>query len=68
MREHPRSANVSVIALTGNATRHEVARGKESGFEDFLTMPLENGSLIAIRDRHLDKAIVIATNTTDTVI
>jgi signal transduction histidine kinase/ActR/RegA family two-component response regulator len=44
-RQHPSLAAVPVVAVTADAMKHDVDRGREAGFADYLTKPLELGAL-----------------------
>ncbi|MFO1219503.1 MAG: PAS domain-containing protein [Burkholderiaceae bacterium] len=47
LREHPRTREVPVIAVSASAMPDDVRAGLEAGFDDYLTKPLEIGTLHA---------------------
>ena len=42
-----------IIALTANAMHNEVRRGKQAGFDDYLTKPISVDELLATLKTHL---------------
>jgi PAS domain S-box-containing protein len=60
LRADPRTSEVPVIALSGNATVQDMTRGRAAGFDDFLTLPLDIASLVAIRERYLSGSATTA--------
>lgn len=54
IRAEPSLAGVTVIALSANAMPHDVELGLASGFDDYLTKPLDVKKLNAVVDRVLD--------------
>lgn len=44
---------IPVIALTANAMHNEVRRGKQAGFDDYLTKPINVDDLLATLEQHL---------------
>ena len=52
-RQHPALAMVPVVAVTADAMKHDVDRGRDAGFADYLTKPLELGALRRMLGDHL---------------
>ncbi|MCG5500242.1 ATP-binding protein [Ectothiorhodospira lacustris] len=53
LREDAGTAAIPVFALTANATQRDVIRGKEAGFDEYLTKPLDIPDFMALLDRYL---------------
>lgn len=53
IRAEPRLTGVTVIALSANAMQHDVELGLASGFDDYMTKPLDVAKLNAVVDRVL---------------
>ena len=51
LREDRLTSDIPVIALSANAMEHDIARGVEAGFDDYLTKPLELERLIEVINR-----------------
>ena len=49
----PDTATIPVVAITANAMKHDIQRGKSAGFADYLTKPLDIEQLLATIDRCL---------------
>jgi PAS domain S-box-containing protein len=47
------TADIPVIALTANAMHNEVRRGKQAGFEEYLTKPISVDELLATLETYL---------------
>ncbi|NMT62310.1 PAS domain-containing protein [Marinobacter orientalis] len=47
------TADIPVIALTANAMHNEVRRGKQAGFDDYLTKPISVDELLATLETYL---------------
>jgi CheY-like chemotaxis protein len=43
LKDNPLTRNIPVIAVTANAMPRDIARGREAGFSDYLTKPLDVG-------------------------
>jgi CheY-like chemotaxis protein len=41
LKELPETKDIPVIALTANAMSRDIIRGKEAGFEEYLTKPID---------------------------
>lgn len=52
-REQPTLRQVPVLAVTADAMPHDVDRGREAGFDEYLTKPLDTGALQRALQRHL---------------
>jgi hypothetical protein len=52
-RQHPAVADVPVVAVTADAMKHDVDRGLQAGFANYLTKPLELGALRRMLTAHL---------------
>jgi len=48
LRHEPRTAHIPVIAVTANAMLADIDRGKQAGFFDYLTKPLDLRKLLAL--------------------
>lgn len=48
LRANPLTRHIPVIALTANATRRDIERGVEAGFNQYLTKPIKVDEVIAI--------------------
>lgn len=53
LQENPRTQNIPVIALSANAMNRDVERGKEAGFNEYLTKPVEVARLLSLAERML---------------
>ncbi len=51
LKDDPITGNIPVVALSANAMPHDIARGVEAGFNDYLTKPLEVDRLIEAINR-----------------
>jgi len=49
----PETASIPVVAITANAMKHDIERGKSAGFADYLTKPLDIAQLLETIDRQL---------------
>jgi PAS domain S-box-containing protein len=47
LRAHPRTRDIPVIAVTAGAMLHDIDRGRDAGFTDYLTKPLDLARLLA---------------------
>jgi PAS domain S-box-containing protein len=47
LREHPRTRHLPVVAVSASAMPGDIRAGLEAGFDDYLTKPLEIGTLHA---------------------
>jgi len=56
LKSDPATHTIPVIAITANAMKHDIERGKAAGFADYLTKPLDIGKLLASIDRCLADA------------
>ena len=56
LRANPVTAGIPVMALTAQSQPEDVARGKEAGFDAYLTKPLNLGNLIATAMQLLRKS------------
>lgn len=54
LKDDSLTKNIPVIALSANAMPHDIARGVEAGFDDYLTKPLELDRLIEAINRLID--------------
>lgn len=55
MREHPRTAKVPIIMLSGNDGFFDKVRGKLAGSTDYLTKPLRPNMLMASIHKHIEQ-------------
>ncbi len=53
LKADPGLRHIPVVALTANAMPRDIERGREAGFADYLTKPLEAQRLLQMVDRHL---------------
>ena len=54
LKEMKNTHTTPVIALSANATRREILAGRESGFYDYLTKPIDIGNLLKTIEMALD--------------
>ncbi len=52
LREDPATREIPVFAMSANATPGDFERGKEAGFADYLTKPLDLARALAVLDAH----------------
>ncbi len=50
LKEWPETAHIPVIAVTANAMKRDIERGKAAGFADYLTKPIDIARLNQILD------------------
>lgn len=48
LKQDPNTADIPVIALSANVLAHDIRKGKEAGFDFYLTKPLNLGQLISV--------------------
>ena len=53
LRADAKTRNIPVVAVTANAMPRDIKRGREAGFEDYLTKPIEVARLHAVVNRWL---------------
>lgn len=53
LRANPATHDIPVIAITGNAMESDVKLGKEAGFDEYLTKPLDVPKLISTLQKFL---------------
>lgn len=53
LQQDPNTQGIPVIALSANAMKHDVKRGLEAGFDDYLTKPVVYAELIAVLNKLL---------------
>ncbi len=53
LRAMAATKDTPVVALTANAMADDVARGKEAGFDDYLTKPIQIKAFLEVLQRHL---------------
>jgi PAS domain S-box-containing protein len=53
LKTTPETAGIPVVALTANAMHSEVRRGKQAGFDDYLTKPISMDELLATLETYL---------------
>ncbi|MFO7953607.1 MAG: hypothetical protein R6U45_02200 [Thioalkalivibrio sp.] len=56
LRVDPATREVPVIAVTANAMRRDIERGKAAGFEDYIVKPINVRDLFAAIDPYLEPA------------
>ncbi|MGK2952044.1 MAG: MASE3 domain-containing protein [Thiobacillus sp.] len=56
LKDNPLTRNIPVIAVTANAMPRDIARGREAGFSDYLTKPLDVGHFNLMVDALLKSA------------
>ncbi|WP_051906796.1 PAS domain S-box protein [Methylomarinum vadi] len=56
LKNAPDTRHIPVIAITANAMPRDIARGKEAGFADYLTKPLDIRHFNAVIDHFLKRA------------
>ena len=54
-RQHPRLSHVPVVAVTADAMKDDIDRGRDAGFTDYLTKPLDLQSLRRVLQHTLGK-------------
>ena len=52
LREDPATRDIPVYAMSANAMRGDLERGKGAGFADYLTKPLDLPRVLAVLDTH----------------
>ncbi len=57
LRADARTRHIPVVAVSANAMPGDVVAGRDAGFFDYLTKPLELGSLLATVERALQSAL-----------
>ncbi|HSJ48597.1 MAG TPA: PAS domain S-box protein [Gammaproteobacteria bacterium] len=53
LRADARTRDIPVVAVTANAMPRDIERGREAGFDDYLTKPIEVARFHAVVDRWL---------------
>jgi len=53
LRRHAATRQIPVIAVTANATEHDIEQGQEIGFQTYLTKPLDVAEVLAAIDKVL---------------
>ena len=53
LKQHERTRDIPVIAISADALPQTVERGRQAGFTDYLTKPVEMGALHAAIQRAL---------------
>ena len=53
LRDNPATQNTPVIAVTANAMKYDIERGKTAGFNDYLTKPIDVTQFFELLDRNL---------------
>jgi two-component system, cell cycle response regulator DivK len=53
LRAHPATRHIPVIAISANAMRADIERGRAAGFDDYLTKPIDQPLLLAALRRCL---------------
>jgi PAS domain S-box-containing protein len=54
LQDNPRTRDIPVIAVSANAMHQDIEQGKQAGFHDYLTKPLDIVNFLALLDRLLD--------------
>ena len=54
-RQHARLSRVPVVAVTADAMKDDIDRGRDAGFNDYLTKPLDLESLRRVLQRTLSE-------------
>lgn len=55
LRENENTADIPVIALSGNALAEDIERGRNAGFADYLTKPFNINYFLEVIDNFMDK-------------
>jgi signal transduction histidine kinase/ActR/RegA family two-component response regulator len=56
IREHPGYKNIPIVALSANAMKHDIERGIQAGFDNYLSKPVNIGLLLqTLKDLLADK-------------
>ena len=53
LRSDDKTKNIPVIALSAAAMPHEIKRGKEAGFEEYITKPINVAEILAAFNTHI---------------
>lgn len=53
LRDNPATRDIPVVALTANAMRNDIERGKAAGFSAYLTKPIHVAEFLGMIDRCL---------------
>ena len=56
LRKDPATAHIPVLALSANATPHDIEKGREAGFLRYLTKPIKVNEFMEALDVALDFA------------
>lgn len=56
LKQDPRTQHIPVVALSANALFSDIEKGKEAGFDHYLTKPLNLSELIAVFNDLLESA------------
>jgi len=51
----PNCKDIPVIALSANAMKHDIEKGQEAGFFDYLTKPVVIDELVSAIDKAVEK-------------
>jgi CheY-like chemotaxis protein len=47
LRENPATREIPVIAVTANAMKPDIERGRQAGFADYVTKPIQIGAFLS---------------------
>ncbi|WP_006787611.1 ATP-binding protein [Thiorhodospira sibirica] len=56
LRNIPKTAEIPIIAVSANAMEADIRRGKEAGFDEYLTKPINVAELLSVCDKYLQNA------------
>lgn len=56
LKNRTRTASIPVIAITANAMRRDIERGKQAGFAEYLTKPLDISLFLRTVNEFLERS------------
>ena len=57
LKNRTRTASIPVIAITANAMRRDIERGKQAGFAEYLTKPLDISLFLRTVNEFLERSV-----------
>ncbi|MCW8909709.1 MAG: response regulator, partial [Gammaproteobacteria bacterium] len=57
LKKHNETNNIPVIAISANAMPQDISKGKEAGFDDYITKPVDTNILLKTIDSYLTNEI-----------
>ena len=53
LKNNPKTANISVIAVSANAMKNDIEKAKQAGFKDYITKPIDINQFLDTIDKFL---------------